>query len=226
MNLPDYWLKLPHSQISDIDRQSFDHLWQSTLELGENPVINYTLQTPKWQFLSYLADTHGIVFHGSGNSDIMRFEPRQSNDLNEFGNQKAVYASSDGIWAMFFAIIDRIGYHMTISNACIRLKAPDGTINGPFYYFSVSQQFIKQEPWKGGTVYLLPPDSFMVEPSMQFGPYEVLIAQLASLAVVRPLARLAVTPGDFPFLANIRGHDDQRLQEVANALGTGAPLPE
>jgi hypothetical protein len=226
MKLPDYWLPLPKDTIDAATRQSFDRLWQSTLELGQNPVIKYTLEAPKWQFLRHLADTYGIVFHGSGNSGIMLFEPRQSNDLNEFGNQKAVYASSDGIWAMFFAIIDRVGYDLSITNACIRLKAPDGTIDGPFYYFSVSQQFIHQKPWKGGTLYLLPAGSFIVQPPMQFGEYEVLIAQLASLAEVRPLARLPVAPGDFPFLANIRGHDDHRLQEVANALGTGAPLPE
>jgi hypothetical protein len=156
----------------------------------------------------------------------MRFEPRQSNDLNEFGNQKAVYASSDGVWAMFFAIVDRVGYGMTITNACIRLKAPDEKIDGPFYYFSLSQQFLHQKPWKGGTIYLLPPGPFMIQPPMQFGEYEVLIAQLASLEEVHPLARLPVTPDDFPFLAEIRGHDDNRLQEVADALGTGAPLPE
>jgi hypothetical protein len=40
------------------------------------------------------------------------------------------------------------------------------------------------------------------------------------------LAKLMVTPEDFPFLTQIRGHDDQRLQEYATALQTGAPWPK
>ena len=40
-----------------------------------------------------------------------------------------------------------------------------------------------------------------------------------------PLAKLTVTPEDFPFLTQIRGHDDERLQDYANALQTGAPWP-
>jgi hypothetical protein len=42
---------------------------------------------------------------------------------------------------------------------------------------------------------------------------------------VQPLAKLTVTPEDFAFLMQIRGHDDQRLQEYATALQTGAPWP-
>ena len=63
------------------------------------------------------------------------------------------------------------------------------------------------------------------QPPMAFGSYEVQIAQLASFVPVQPLAKLAVTPDDFPFLAQIRGHDDRRLGEYAAALQTGAPWP-
>jgi hypothetical protein len=61
---------------------------------------------------------------------------------------------------------------------------------------------------------------------MAFGPSVVHFAQLASPVPVQPLAKLTVTPQDFPFLAQIRGHDDGRLQEYATALQTGAPWPE
>jgi hypothetical protein len=43
---------------------------------------------------------------------------------------------------------------------------------------------------------------------------------------VKPLARVAVEPEDFPFLSQIRGHDDERLEEYAHAMETGAPWPE
>lgn len=77
-----------------------------------------------------------------------------------------------------------------------------------------------------GTVYLLPRETFIVQPPLQFGPYEVHFAQLASFVPLQPLAKLTVGPADFPFLIQIRGHDDQRLQEYANALQTGAPWPK
>ena len=61
---------------------------------------------------------------------------------------------------------------------------------------------------------------------MEFGPYQVHFAQLACFEPLQPLAKLTVMPEDFPFLSQIRGHDDERLEEYANALQTGAPWPE
>ncbi|MEZ4658036.1 MAG: hypothetical protein R2911_10725 [Caldilineaceae bacterium] len=81
------------------------------------------------------------------------------------------------------------------------------------------------QPWRTGTVYLLPRRTFTLQPSITVGANEVHIAQLASVVPVQPLAKLTVAPEDFPFLREIRGHDDQRLQEYATALQTGAPWP-
>jgi len=125
---------------------------------------------------------------------------------------------------MFFAIVDR-DQVKSITNACVRLSDPTGTVHGPYYVFSISQSALPNKPWRTGTVYLLPRSTFITQPHMEFGSNQVQIAQLASLEPVQPLAKLTVTPEDFPFLAQIRGHDDQRLQEYATALQTGAPWP-
>ena len=226
MKLPNYWLERPDVEIDENTRLAFDTLLETTLALGGNPIIQYTLPTPKWQFLCHLADHHPLALHGSGDDQIALFEPRQSNDLNPFGNQKAVYAAADGIWAMFFAISDRDQYEMTVTNACIRLVDIDGKTSGPFYFFSVSKPALARQPWRTGTVYLLPRTTFEAQPQMPFGASQVHIAQLASLVPVRPLARLTVAPSDFPFLSEIRGHDDRLLHESAAALQSGAPLPE
>jgi hypothetical protein len=226
MILPDYWLEQPGPPSSDQDRQAFDELWQAVLSSGKNPLIDYILPAPKRQFLSHIADHHNLALHGSGNLHIELFEPRQSNDLNPFGAQKAVYASSDALWAMFFAITDRQRFDLSISNACIRLIEPGGQVQGPFYFFSLSQSALPLQPWREGMMYLLPRLTFIDQPPMTFGDLEVQIAQLASLSPVEPLARLPVSPADFPFLGQVRGHDDQRLAEYANALQTGAPLPD
>ena len=225
MMLPDYWLPRPNTELDEATRFAFDDLINKTLGIGGCPTIQYTLPFPKWQFLCYLADHHNLALHGSGDSEITLFEPRQANDLNEFGSQKAVYAASDGLWAMFFAIVDRERVN-SITNACVRLADEAGTLHGPYYVFSVSQASLPNQPWRTGTVYLLPRTSFVTQSSMPFGSYQVHIAQLASLEPVQPLAKLTVTPSDFAFLTQIRGHDDERLQEYATALQTGAPWPK
>jgi hypothetical protein len=224
MILPEYWLTRPSANFGEGAEQAFHELLHSALSLGGCPTITFTLPFPKWQFLCYVADHYDIALHGSGDPNIALFEPRQSNDLSEFGNQKAVYAASDGLWAMFFAIVDRDRVQ-SITNACVRLTDETGTF-GPYYVFSVSRSALPGQPWRTGTMYLLPLSTFVPQPPIAFGSYQVQIAQLASFVPVRPLAKLTVAPADFPFLMQIRGHDDQRLQEYATALQTGAPWPE
>lgn len=225
MMLPDYWLKRPGVNFDDGTQIAFEELLKTTLSIGGCPTIQFTLPWSKWQFLCYVADHHDIALHGSGDPNIALFEPRQANDLNEFGNQKAIYAASDGLWAMFFAIIDRARLR-SITNACIRLMDETGTLHGPYYVFSVSQSALASQPWRTGWVYLLPGSTFTAQPPLPFGSHEVRIAQLASPVPVQPLAKLIVTPEDFPFLMQIRGHDGDRLQEYATALQTGAPWPK
>jgi hypothetical protein len=225
MKLPDYWLTRPSANFDETTRNAFDDLLNASVSSGGCPTIEFTLPYPRWQFLCYLADHHDIALHGSGNANIALFEPRQSNDLNEFGNQKAVYAASDGLWAMFFAIVDRDRV-TSITNACVRLEEESGTVYGPLYVFSVSQSALPKQPWRPGMVYLLPREPFMTQPPMVFGSSKVHIAQLASFVPVQPLAKFTVIPEDFPFLSKIRGHDDKRLQEYVTALQTGAPWPQ
>jgi hypothetical protein len=224
MMLPNYWLTRPSIKFDEGTEMAFDELLRMTLSSGGCPAIPFNLPFPKWQFLCHIADHHNIALHGSGNPDIVLFEPRQSKDLNEFGNQKAIYAASDGLWAMFFAIVDRERV-ASITNACIHLTDQAGTLHGPYYVFSVSQSALHDQPWRTGTVYLLPRSTFITQSPMDFGSYQAHIAQLASFVAVQPLAKITVTPEDFPFLLQIRGHDDRRLQEYATALQTGAPWP-
>ncbi len=224
MILPDYWLRRPEVRVDERTHLAFDALLNSTLDTGGSPTIQFNLPWPKWQFLCYIADHHDIALHGSGDPNIALVEPRQSTDLNEFGNRKAVYAASDGLWAMFFAIVDR-NRVASITNACIRLADETGSLHGPFYVFSVSKASLPRQPWRTGTVYLLPRSTFTLQPPIPFGSNQVHVAQLASFVPVQPLAKLTVTPHDFPFLKQIRGHDDERLQEYTTALQIGAPWP-
>ena len=226
MVLPDYWLPRPALQLDRTTQAAFDRLLTTALAQGNVPLLDYTLSAPKWQFLCYLAEHHAIALHGSGNPNITQFAPRQPVDLTSFGSQHAVYAADDGIWALFFAIVDRQRYPMSLLNACVRIANTPTHLSDPLYVFSVSQTALPRQPWRDGVVYLLPRTTFIAQPPIQFDSVVIHSAQLASLAPVTPLARVAVTPEDFPFLAQIRGHDDARLSDYAAAMETGAPWPD
>lgn len=226
MLLPDYWLQRPDMMLDSPTRAAFDLLIHTARASAICARIDDTLAAPKWKFLCYAADQHAVVLHGTGDFNISIFEPRPSIDLSEFGAQTAVYGAGDGLWAMFFAIIDRTNYAMATSNACVRLVDQSGEASGPYYVFSISQSALVQHPWRKGMVYLLPRDTFINQPAMRFSEYQVLIPQLASLEPVAPFAQLEVGPDDFPFLEDIRGLDDSRLEEYGQAMSTGAPWPE
>jgi hypothetical protein len=115
---------------------------------------------------------------------------------------------------------------MITSNACVRLVDQAGQVSEPRYVFSISQAALRKRPWRTGTIYLLPGETFVQQPNLQFGPYQVLVPQLASLVPVRPFARLEVAPEEFPFLNDIRGLDDARLPEYGQAMQSGSPWPE
>jgi hypothetical protein len=225
MQLPDYWLKRPEMTFSTRAVETVSALLHTLHTSSGCPLLDDALPMPKWMFLCHVAEHHPIVLHGSGERDIATFEPRQAIDVTTFGNQRAVYAASDGLWPMYFAILDRTRYNMTLANACMRITDPAGQVHGPFYVFSISDTALVHKPWRAGTVYLLPREGFAAEPAIPFGPMQVQTAQLASHTAVDPIAKLTVAPEDFPFLADIRGHDDARLQDYAHAMQTAGPWP-
>jgi hypothetical protein len=179
-----------------------------------------------WKFLCGVADRRRIAFHGTGDAGIESFEPRQPVDLAPFGDQKAVFATSDPIWAMFYAIVDRVRHEITLNNGCIILHDSRGRPGAPHYYFSISHHTLQKRPWRSGYVYLLPADSFVEQAPGPYAGHTARVPQLASPVPVAPFARLRVSPCDFPFLAQIRGHQDERLAEYAQAVMTAAPWPD
>ena len=223
MQLSPYFLPRPPLAADAATRAAFEALYATAVAPGTGAAIRYTLAAPKWQFLCWLADHKSILLHGSGNPDIGEFEPRQSNDIVEFGNRRAVYAASDGIWPIYFAIVDRERYVRSLTNACFRLVDAAGTRTGPFYFFSINGDALPHQPWRQGTIYLLPRAPFAPQPLVPRGDAQAEIAQWASPVPVRPLAQLAVAPEDFPFLAQIHGHDPAVIRERAARDPDGFP---
>jgi hypothetical protein len=205
VSLPAYWLERPGPAPSAATRAEFDALLERAVRAGPATPIDYRLDAPKWQFLCHVADRGEAVLHGSSAPEIGTFEPRQSNDIAEFGNRKAVYAAADGLWAMYFAILDRSGNLMSLINSCYREVHDDGSLSEPHYFFSVNSEVLDQDQFSAGTVYLLPAGKFEREAPYVKGGRRVLTAQAAALEPVEPIAKLLVEPADFPL--RIRGHD-------------------
>ena len=229
--LPDYWMERPPLGVDDATHAAVE----GVLSLGEeraggglldlDPIVRAGGVTP-WRFLSTLAERREIAFHGTGDPSIETFEPREPIDFAPFGHQKAVFATTDPIWAMFYAVVDRDRYRLTLSNGCIVLMDDEGRPGVPHYFFSITGDALREQPWRTGYVYLLPAETFVIQPAATYAGRAARVPQLASPVAVRPFARLLVAPEDFPFLSQIRGHEDARLGEYAEAIMAAQPWPD
>jgi hypothetical protein len=226
--LPDYWVERPPITSSPATEAAIDAVLSALNEAADGPLdidelLGRDEDVEPWTFLYGLAERRRFAFHGTGDGAIASFEPRQPIDFAPFGDQKAVFATSDPVWAMFYAIVDRDRYEITLNNGCILLLDPPGP---PHYFFSISHQELAKQPWRRGYVYLLPADTFVEQEGGEYAGYQARIPQLASPVPVTPLARIQIAPDDFPFLGQIRGHEDGRLSEYAQAVMTAAAWPE
>jgi hypothetical protein len=219
--IPDYWLERPSLSPSRASEEAVE-AFLSGDRLDLDALVAESPRVVPWHFLCALAERRRIAFHGTGDPEIERFEPREPLDFAPFGQQEAVFATSDPIWAMFYAIVDRGGHDLTLNNGCLVLD----DLAESYYYFSVSSQALARRPWRTGYLYLLPTETFVEQPGGTYAGHPAHIPQLASPVAVEPFARLRVAPDNFPFLERIRGHDDDRLAEYAEAVMAAAPWPE
>ncbi len=223
MQLPPYFLPRPPLDLTPATLTAFARLYRGSVLPAHGQVVDYTLAPPRWQFLSWLCDTQDVLLHGSGNPSIRAFEPRKSDDLDAFGNRQAVYAASDGIWPLYFAIMDRDHYVHSLINACFRVVGADGALSDPYYFFSIDDDALPHRPWRSGTIYILPRAGFEQQPQASYRGVDVETMQWASPTPVQPLARVAVSPDDFPFLAQMRAHDMAVVSQRASRNPTGFP---
>jgi hypothetical protein len=111
--LPDYWVERPSLSLSPSTRAAIEALLAAvddapSVPLDVNELLSGHGEIDLWKFLCGVADRRRIAFHGTGDPGIESFEPRRPIDFAPFGDQKAVFATSDPIWAMFYAIVDRV----------------------------------------------------------------------------------------------------------------------
>ncbi len=204
MAIPNYWLSRPEFEL-EAYLVDFEVALDNALTTG----VAQPPDAPLWAWLTWLCEAKGFVAHGTGRDDITEFEPRQSNDTGWFGNRQAVYASSDAVWAMFFAIMNRPAVPMRIVNSAISVHT-NGRLEAR-YFFGASGAALEQGAFRNGWLYLLPGAGFECEPADDSLGFEFVSHHLASLETVRPVFQVPVSPADFPFLDRIHVYDEDEL---------------
>jgi hypothetical protein len=108
------------------------------------------------------------------------------------------------VWAIYFACLRREHGFRSTRNGTM------GKAGGPLYprsyFFTHNRGSASPERFGPGTLYILPPDSFEAGPPLA-GAIDT--AHLVSKTAVTPLARVEVTPADFPFAGRIGYHRDR-----------------
>lgn len=173
------------------------------LEAGDADAVE-DVPLPRVEFLRWLAERRRVLFHGSGRDDLEALNPiRLSRDTTEFGDQQAVFATSDPVWAIYFAVLRR---HRPFGTRNGSLGIAGGQVYPRWYHFSIRRPLDTATRFGPGSLYVLPRAPFTAEPPYR-GVFDT--AQWVSPSPVRPLARIDVTPNDFPFLNSVVSHRDR-----------------
>ena len=192
---------------------------------GNGRLLNYNLPYPKHEFLRYLAQQEQFIFHGSAKADINEFSTRRTSmelkDKSGRGNVQGIYGTHDGLWPLFFAVVNRGKISGSIRNG-VQYFQNDAGDEIAVYNFSINKDWLDKEPWHSGTLYVLPRATFHRMPMSAGGG---LSNEWVSEVPVKPLVRIAIAPEDFPFLDQVSGHDDSELislQELGQQINEAA----
>jgi hypothetical protein len=178
------YVEAPPLVITAERRAQFDAQWEELTSGGR-----WSPAGPKHEFLRWVVESQPVLLHGSNRRDVAVFEPRAQTDYADEPTH-AVFATSDGIWPIYFAIADRRVVRSLI-NDCVHDEG------GARYFFSVATDPDGIDPWTSGVVYLLPREPFTVSHGS---------SEWTSPTPVRPLASVTVKPDDFPFIEAVHRH--------------------
>jgi hypothetical protein len=169
-----------------------------------------------WPFLTYLCDHLGFLAHGSNQGDLEELVPIavERGDLTDFGNATQVFATPDALWAGWFALLNpQMTFGPGTANSCTRTRGANGRV-AKEYWFAVSHEnLLHDRPLTPGTVYLLRSTSFTDRNGEEWG----------SPRAVTPIAKVAVTPTDWPYAHAILGYDRRRLDTLLKRSSEGFP---
>ncbi|WP_409274599.1 hypothetical protein V1499_06005 [Neobacillus sp. SCS-31] len=180
---------------SEEERRDYEKMYEEAA--AGNLEINYSSRFEKHRFIQYIAATKNVILHGSNNGEIGEFEARRQTLYNgQFVN--AVFGTKDGIWPLFYAVLDKNRVKGGIRNACLKVEG-----GRPHYFFSLNKETHDASPWTSGTIYFLPGETFE-----RAGNELVSFDEWVSKTPVKPIAKISVEPSDFYFLDKVSCHKD------------------
>jgi hypothetical protein len=144
---------------------------------------------PAHELLTHLVVERGLLLHGSNETGIERLEPRPARDFRT--ELQAVVATDDGIWPIFYAVIDRKRVD-AVFTACVHVGRPPSLRR--LYLFATAGE----QAWTRGAVYALPRAGFRREWGREW----------VSAGPVEPVLRVLVGPEDFPLRELVVAMDD------------------
>lgn len=163
-------------------------------KIYEGQLIPMELPFPKYRFLQYLTLQGNFIFHGSNNLDIDIFEPREQTLFNG-RRTKAVFATSEPIWSMFYAVFDRSKLVGGFRNGCLVYK------NKKYHFYSLNKSTMKNGPWTSGTVYILPKNMFKAADNGN-----IRFDEWVCHDFVKPVNQLKIHSDDFYFINRVSTH--------------------
>ena len=191
------------ARVDEARKQAFDRLLAGALASDPRIPMDYELPYPKSEFLNYVCDWRGYVAHGSPLHDLEVLQPiRKSSDKSEFGQRQQIFCSPDAMWAMWFAILDKDKFNLT-RNGSVRVGRDGRRIK--YYHFELPKINKENAPFTEGMIYIATAQDF---PDKR--PYPILdffdgeIEEWGSAEPVKPLARMRVSPRDFPYLDKVQ----------------------
>jgi hypothetical protein len=188
------FLPSPRMVISREEEMLFNIIFENALR-SKDSTIQYNLSIPKYKFLQYLSDNKNVLFHGSNNHLIQRFEPRVQT-LFDGKIDKAVFATKDPVWSTFFSVLNKKSLIGSIRNGSMTANRKQ-----KYHFYSLTKQTFNNKPWTSGTVYLVPEQSFtqISNGSLQFDEW-------ICRETVMPLVKMEVEPKDFYFINQVSTH--------------------
>jgi hypothetical protein len=197
-------LEGPPLAIDPPARRAFDQLLERAAR-DPSGLIEYELAWPKFVFLSYAVHARKLLLHGTTSPDLELLRPSPAFDHGA-RETSVVSATNDGISPLFYAALNR-DEAGSLWNGSLHVRR--GGCPHRYYFFFIGADPSDPRCWSDGTVYLLPKRPF--HPTFIPNEWE-------SPREVRPIARLAVGPEDFPFLADVRQLDPHR-SPIGNLRG-------
>ena len=126
--LPEYWFPRPGGNATDELKIALGRVADAHVLNGAGGWIPTPLPCPAWVLLTWLGEEMGLMLHGSGHPAIETFTPRAPHDRSpdQFSKQRAVFATTDGIFAIFYAVLDRRTKGFSFLDAALQFADGNG----------------------------------------------------------------------------------------------------